>query len=53
MRDRGMSSTKGMLEGNKITEMFQAMVIVSLKMSNLSLKGVVIKNQITTTKEEK
>jgi hypothetical protein len=33
-----MSSAKGMLEGNKTTKMFQAMVIASMKMSNLGLE---------------
>jgi hypothetical protein len=41
------------LGGNKITKMFQAMAIVSLKMGNLGLEVKSLKTKLTTVEEEK
>lgn len=42
-----------MLEGNKTAEMFQAMAIVSMKMSNLGLKVQSLKTRLTIVERKK
>jgi hypothetical protein len=41
------------LKSNKITKMFQTMVIIRLKMSNLGLKVQSLKTRLTIMKGEK
>jgi hypothetical protein len=45
--------TTEVMKADKVVELFQTMVIVSLKMGNLTLKVNTLKNKLTTWEREK